>query len=65
MLAVTDLCERNQVMKVDGACHCGSITIEAEVDPEKRHDLPLHRLPDRDRHGLSRFDPGRRANTSR
>jgi hypothetical protein len=22
-------------MKVDGACHCGFITIEAEVDPEK------------------------------
>ena len=22
-------------MKVDGACFCGSITIEAEVDPEK------------------------------
>ena len=21
-------------MKVDGACHCGAITIEAEVDPE-------------------------------
>ena len=22
-------------MKVDGACHCGAITIEAEADPEK------------------------------
>lgn len=22
-------------MKVDGACHCGFITVEAEVDPEK------------------------------
>ena len=22
-------------MKVDGACHCGSITVEGEVDPEK------------------------------
>jgi hypothetical protein len=22
-------------MKVDGSCHCGSITYEAEVDPEK------------------------------
>jgi len=22
-------------MKVDGACHCGFITLEAEVDPEK------------------------------
>lgn len=22
-------------MKIDGACHCGQITFEAEVDPEK------------------------------
>ena len=22
-------------MKVDGACHCGGITFEAEIDPEK------------------------------
>jgi hypothetical protein len=22
-------------MKIDGACHCGAITIEAEADPEK------------------------------
>jgi hypothetical protein len=22
-------------MKIDGACHCGNITIEAEADPEK------------------------------
>ena len=22
-------------MKIDGACHCGGITFEAEVDPEK------------------------------
>jgi hypothetical protein len=22
-------------MKIDGACHCGTITIEAEADPEK------------------------------
>ena len=22
-------------MKVDGGCHCGQITFEAEVDPEK------------------------------
>lgn len=22
-------------MKIDGACHCGNITYEAEVDPEK------------------------------
>jgi hypothetical protein len=25
----------NHVMKVEGACHCGSITVEAEVDPER------------------------------
>ena len=22
-------------MKIDGACHCGNITYEAEIDPEK------------------------------
>ena len=22
-------------MKIDGACHCGHITYEAEIDPEK------------------------------
>jgi hypothetical protein len=22
-------------MKIDGACHCGTITFEAEIDPEK------------------------------
>lgn len=22
-------------MKIDGACHCGAITFEAEIDPEK------------------------------
>ena len=22
-------------MKIDGACHCGTITIEGEADPEK------------------------------
>ncbi|TIO39203.1 MAG: GFA family protein, partial [Mesorhizobium sp.] len=22
-------------MRIDGACHCGAITYEAEVDPEK------------------------------
>ena len=44
-------------MKVDGACHCGFITIEAEVDPEKGHDLPLHRLSVGHGLGVSRLDP--------
>src|SRR5881394_536775 len=25
---------RSEPMKIDGACHCGYITIEAEADPE-------------------------------
>ena len=32
-------------MKIDGRCHCGYITYEAEIDPDKTLDLPLHRLP--------------------
>jgi hypothetical protein len=28
------LVKRSEVMKVDGACHCSFIAIEAEVDPE-------------------------------
>ena len=32
-------------MKIDGGCHCGYITYEAEIDPDKTLDLPLHRLP--------------------
>ena len=32
-------------MKIDGACHCGLITYEAEIDPEQVEGLPLHRLP--------------------
>ena len=27
--------ERSDAMKIDGACHCGAITIEGEADPEK------------------------------
>ncbi len=46
-------------MKVDGACSCGAIRIEAEADPEKVQ-MPSHRLPDRDRHRVSRFHPGAR-----
>jgi hypothetical protein len=26
-------------MKVDGGCHCGQITFEAEVDPERPDEL--------------------------
>jgi hypothetical protein len=26
---------REQIMKIDGRCHCGYITYEAEIDPEK------------------------------
>ena len=45
-------------MKIDGACTCGSIRIEGEADPEDDQRLPLHRLPDRDRNGVPRLDPG-------
>ena len=45
-------------MKIDGACHCGAITIEGEADPEKVGNLSLHGLPDRHRLRLSRVDPG-------
>src|SRR5690242_10284907 len=27
--------KKESSMKIDGACHCGHITIEAEADPEK------------------------------
>jgi hypothetical protein len=27
--------ERGGIMKIDGACHCGAITIEGEADPQK------------------------------
>ena len=32
-------------MKVHGRCHCGTISYEADVDPARVSDLPLHRLP--------------------
>ena len=38
-------------MKVDGACTCGAIKVEAEADPEKPQV--------RNRHCLSGFHPGR------
>jgi hypothetical protein len=34
-------------MNIDGQCHCGSVTYQADVDPE-RIDLPLHGSPDAD-----------------
>jgi len=34
-------------MKIDGACHCGYITIEGEAESGEIHDLPLHGLSDR------------------
>jgi hypothetical protein len=27
--------QRNEPMKIDGACHCGYIRVEGEADPEK------------------------------
>jgi len=27
--------EKENVMKVDGSCHCGQITFEAEIDPDR------------------------------
>ena len=32
-------------MKIDGGCHCGYITYEAEADPQKPLYLSLYRLP--------------------
>ena len=47
-------------MKIDGSCACGAIRIEGEADPEKNPNVPLHRLPVRHRHRVSRFHPGSR-----
>jgi hypothetical protein len=41
-------------MKIDGHCHCGEITFEAEFDPTALTICHLHRLPDDHRFGLSR-----------
>ena len=39
---------REYTMKVDGGCHCGSITFEAEIDPDARGQVHpgLRRTPD-------------------
>ena len=42
-------------MKIDGGCHCGAITYEAEVDPEKTSICHCTDCQQADRHGLSRF----------
>jgi hypothetical protein len=39
-------------MNIDGQCHCGSVTYQADIDPERCIDLPLHGLPDADRIAL-------------
>ena len=39
-------------MKIDGQCHCGRVTYQAEIDPAAGLDLPLHGLPDADRIAL-------------
>jgi hypothetical protein len=41
-------------MKIDGHCHCGRISFEAEVDPNAVTICHLHRLPNAYRFGLSR-----------
>ena len=41
-------------MKIDGACHCGYISVEGEADPGEDHGLPLHGLPSRLRLRLPR-----------
>jgi hypothetical protein len=33
-------------VKIDGRCHCGFITYNAEAKPEDARDLSLHGLPE-------------------
>jgi len=46
-------------MKVDGACACGAIKVEAEADPEKTQVCHCTDCQNRNRHCLSGFHPGR------
>jgi hypothetical protein len=41
-------------VKIDGHCHCGEITFEAEVDPNALTICHWHRLPNAHRLGVSR-----------
>ena len=41
-------------MKINGSCHCGFITYETEIDPQKGRRMSLHRLPKP--HGFSLYD---------
>ena len=50
---------RSQLMKVDGGCHCGAITVEGEADPDRTHIChctDCQTAPDR----VSRFGAGLR-----
>ena len=44
-------------MRLDGRCHCGYFSFEAEARSAECVDLPLHRLPDRHRLGLPHQHP--------
>ena len=50
---------RVSIMKIDGGCHCGYITYEAEADPE-RPPSAIARLPASLRIGVSHRRPRRR-----
>ena len=50
---------RGSIMKIDGGCHCGYITYEAEADPE-RPPSAIARLPASLRIGVSHRRPRRR-----
>ena len=39
-------------MNIDGQCHCGRVTYQAEIDPRSVFDLSLHGLSDADRIAL-------------